>query len=217
MPKIAKIFLSTGTKPPTFTMIVISVSNFLSNYGLYIFGSFIAFLISYWIFYKETELGKRLTTIIVYQIPGINHILEKMDLQNMCSILSSLLSAGLPIIESIKITAETIKSPRMKEALLRIAKDKLSMGQTLDQSFRSERENFPQVLVSLVGMSEKAGHLESTLLTLSDFYTKEVDATVKGLMSILEPVLLVFIGAIVAIVALSTIVPIYQMVTRITE
>ena len=217
MPRISKIFLSTGTEPPTFTKIIISISAFISSFGVYIVVALIVLLILIILFYKETQTGKELLIAILYQVPGLNKILEKIDLQNLCSVLASLLAAGLPLIESIEIAAETIKSPKMKEALIRIAKNRLTIGQTLEQALRSEKESFPQVLINLIGMSEKAGHLEETLNTLAEFYTKEVDATVKGIMSIIEPVLLVFIGLVVALVALSTIVPIYQMVTKIAQ
>ncbi len=217
MPRISKIFLSTGVKPPAFTQAVINTSNFLSTYGLYIFGFFIFLIILFYFLYRESLTARRFILNTFYNVPILNKVLEKMDLQSLCSVFSSLLSSGLPIIRAIEITAETLKSPKMKEALLRIAKQRLSIGQTLSESFRAERDVFPQVLVSLISMSEKAGHLETTLITLADFYTEEVDSIVKSIMSILEPVLLVFIGLIVALVALSTIVPIYQMVTKVAE
>ncbi len=217
IPKITKIFLSTNIKPPAFTQMVIDASNFFSAYGPYIIGFFLFLGVFSYFFYKESQIGKKIVLNFLYQLPFLNKILEKIDLQSLCSVLASLLSSGLPLIRAIEITSDTIKGPKMKEALLRIAKERLTMGQTLSESFHSERDIFPQVLVSLISMSEKAGHLEITLNTLSDFYAEEVDSVIKSIMSILEPVLLVFIGLIVALVALSTIVPIYQMVTKISE
>lgn len=217
MPRISRVFLSTGVEPPTFTKAVIATSGFLSAFGIYIGIFLVVFAIGYWFFYSKTEVGKQFTFGLAYRTPVLGSVLEKIDLQALCSTLSSLLSSGLPIIETINIAADVVRKPKLKEALHRITKSRLARGQTLDEAFRSEKENFPQALVSLIGMSEKAGHLGSTFQTLADFYTSEVDATVKGLMSVLEPVLLVFIGVIVAIVALSTIVPIYQMVTKVTS
>jgi type IV pilus assembly protein PilC len=99
----------------------------------------------------------------------------------------------------------------MKNSLQRIARQGVARGLTIGEAFRRESE-FPLVVINLMAVSEKAGHLEEILLTLSTFYESEIDSSVKTLVSIIEPAMLVVIGGIVGIIAMSVIVPIYQLV-----
>jgi len=124
------------------------------------------------------------------------------------------LRAGLPIIEALEITAGAVGSEELKEALMRIAKDGIAKGLTVGEAFRRETY-FPRVVTNLIAISEKAGHMEEVLETLSDFYSSEVDASVKILVSFLEPVLLLSLGAVIGLIALAVIVPIYQLVSTI--
>jgi len=217
IPKVAKMFLSTGTKPPLFSQIVINSSLFLSKHSLSISLFFIFLIVLFWFAYKYTKKGRRIINQSFYKVPIVKVVLQKIDIQRFSSTWASLLNAGLPVTESLKLSAETINNLKTKEAVLRVIDQGLNKGKTLGESFKKEKENFPQVLISLIGIAEQAGHLSATLNTLADFYTTEVDSTVKSLTSILEPVMLVFIGIVIAIVALAVIVPIYQMTTTITE
>ncbi|MCD6528479.1 type II secretion system F family protein [bacterium] len=216
IPKVAKVFLSTGVKPPLFSRIIINFSLFLSKYGLPISLFFIFLIALFWITYKYTKKGRRVFNQSFYKVPIVKTILQKIDIQRFSFTWASLLNAGLSVTESLRLSAETINNLKTKEAVLRVIDQGLNKGKTLGESFKKEKENFPQVLVSLIGIAEQAGHLSATLDTLADFYTSEVDSTVKSLTSILEPVILIFIGIIVAIIALAVIVPIYQMTTTIT-
>jgi len=95
--------------------------------------------------------------------------------------------------------------------LRRIAREGISKGLTIGEAFRKEPV-FPRVVVNLMAISEKAGHMESILTTLADFYTSEIETAIKSLVSFLEPILLLAIGLIIGTIALSVIVPIYQLV-----
>jgi len=102
----------------------------------------------------------------------------------------------------------------LKDALIRIAREGLTKGLTVGEAFRKE-PYFPRVVVNLVAISEQSGHLEEVLDTLSDFYESEIDASIKTLVSFLEPALLVVIGGVVGLVAVAVIVPIYQLVGQV--
>jgi len=95
-------------------------------------------------------------------------------------------------------------------ALLRVANEGLSKGLTIGEAFRRETI-LPQSVTSLIAISEKAGHIEEVLATLADFYASNVDSSIKTAVALIEPVMLLIMGAMVAIIALSIIVPIYQM------
>ena len=124
-----------------------------------------------------------------------------------------LMRAGLPIVQTITIAAETVGVGEYREALLRIANDGLSKGLTIGEAFRRETV-FPKMVTNLVVISEKAGHLEEVLKTLSDFYEANVDGNIKALVSLLEPAMLLVMGVMVGVIALAIIVPIYQLTTQ---
>jgi type II secretory pathway component PulF len=120
--------------------------------------------------------------------------------------------AGLPIVQTISIAAETVGMDSYHDALLRIANDGLSKGLTIGEAFRREAV-FPKMVSNLVAISERAGHLDEVLDTLAQFYESNIDANIKALVSLLEPAMLLVMGVLVAIIALSIIVPIYQLTT----
>ena len=117
----------------------------------------------------------------------------------------------MPIIESLEITANAVGLQELKDSLLRVSREGLSKGLTIGEAFRKEPV-FPKVVVNLISISEKAGHIEGVLSTLSEFYEAEIESAIKSLVSFLEPVLLLGIGLIIGIIALAIIVPIYQLV-----
>ena len=126
--------------------------------------------------------------------------------------MSSLMKAGLPIVQTITIAADTVPVVEFKYALLRIANEGLSQGLTIGEAFRKETV-LPQSVTSLIAISEKAGHIEEVLATLADFYSSNIDASIKTAVALIEPAMLLIMGFIVAIIALSIIVPVYQMST----
>jgi len=150
---------------------------------------------------------------IIGRIPVVRDLLRRIALARFASTLSSLLRAGIPLIESLEITSRAVGNEDFRLALERIAKERIARGVSIGDAFRSERV-FPNVVTNLMSIGEKAGHLEEILTTLSDFYTSEIDSALKSLVSFIEPVLLIGIGALVAAIALSVIVPIYQLVSQ---
>jgi type II secretory pathway component PulF len=145
------------------------------------------------------------------KVPVASDLVEKMALERFASVLSSLIKAGMPIIQAIEVTAGAVGHPKYQAALLRISKEHLTQGISMGDSFKKEKI-FPAVVSNLLAIGEKAGHTEEILKTLSVFYETEIDAALKTLVSLLEPLLLMFLGVIVGGIALSLIVPVYQLV-----
>lgn len=210
LPKIANVFLQGGVQPPTFSKVVFTVGLFIGN-NLAIILSLLAFIgIGGFFFFTKTLVGKRLAYDIALRIPVIKKVIREIAIQRFASTLSSLLSSGIPIVNSLEITAESIGMPELKDALHRIAQEGISKGLTVGEAFKKEPV-FPKAVSNLIAVSEKSGHLESILGTLADFYTGEIEAAVKSLVSFIEPVMLVLIGVIVGTIALAVIVPVYQL------
>jgi type IV pilus assembly protein PilC len=213
LPKVANVFSSGGITPPWFSQIVFSVGLFIGGNILIIVPTVLIVIATCVIGVRKTETGKRLFNNIVTNIPLIRSIYRDIAVQRMASTMSSLMKAGLPITETITVAAETVGLRDYKFALLRIANEGLAKGLTIGEAFRRETV-FPKSVTNLVAISEKAGHLEEVLQTLADFYGTNVDANIKAAVSLLEPLMLLLMGVMVGVIALSIIVPIYQLTTQ---
>ena len=212
LPKIANVFSEGGITPPTFSRIVFAFGLFLGN-NILIIGVIAIFAIGGGIvFFNKTETGRRSFDRILTHTPVVKNVYRDLAIQRMASTMSSLMKAGLPIMQTISITADTVGLLEYKYALLRIANEGLAKGLTIGDAFRRETV-FPKTITNLVAISEKAGHLDEVLATLADFYEGSVDSSIKELTALLEPILLLGMGAMVAIIALAIIVPVYQLTT----
>jgi type IV pilus assembly protein PilC len=205
--------LSGGLNPPGFSRIVFGVGLFVGNHVVLFLVTLLGGLAFFFYFFFKNRVGKRLADRILRRLPLIKHLYREVAVQRFASTLSALLGAGLPIIDSVKITAAVVNAPEFHDALMRIADEGLAKGLTIGESFRREPA-FPKVVVNLIAISEKAGHLSEVLDTLSDFYAANVDNRIKTLISFLEPALLLFMGMIVGGIALSIIIPIYQLTSQ---
>jgi len=167
---------------------------------------------AFW-FFSKNENGKRIFGKFLRKTPLVKDIFLKLAIQRFSSTLASLLKAGIPFITSLEITSSAVGDDEMKRSLLRISQEGISRGVPIGEAFRKEAI-FPQVVVNLIAIGEKSGHVEEILTTLADFYDKEIDEALKNFISFLEPALLVIIGLIVAGIAFSVILPIYQLVSQ---
>lgn len=213
LPKIAQVFNQGDFQIPTFSKVIFSVGLFISKYIFIILPFFLVFIIFLIIFYKNSLIFRKFVFSILSELPVVKDLVKKMALQRFSSTLSSLIRAGFPLVDALNITADAVGNIELRNALLRIANEGLAKGLTVSESFKKEIF-FPKTVVNLISISEKAGKIEDILETLADFYTKEIDSSLKTLVSFLEPIMLVIIGVIIGVIALAIIVPIYQLTTR---
>jgi type II secretory pathway component PulF len=210
LPKLANVFNGGGINPPLFSQIVFTGGLFIGNHIILLYSIFFGLIGLIVLGIRETETGKRLFYRVVMNLPVVKGIYNDLATQRMASTISSLMKAGLPIVQTITVAAETVGHREFQYALMRVANDGLAKGLTIGESFKRETV-FPKAVTNLVAISEKAGHLEEVLGTLADFYEANLDSSIKALVSLLEPILLITMGVIVAVIALSIIVPIYQL------
>jgi len=213
IPRIASMFMESGMKIPLVTKIIFSVSFFMSSHGLIILLAVVALIIAAFVFFRMTTVGRLLFGRFTFKIPLISDILKKIAYQRFGNTFGALMRAGLPILENLEITATTVGNEEIKQALLRIAHEKIVRGVTLGDAFREEAI-FPQTIRTLVAIGEKAGHTEEVLGSLADFYQSEIDNSIKSLVAIFEPLMLLFIGVIVGGIAIAVILPVYQFVSQ---
>ena len=213
LPKIAAVFSQGGLNPPVFSRIVFGIGLFVNDNLFVLLLTLAILLVGSWLFFGKTVIGRQIRDNILSRTPVIKKLYRDIAIQRFASTFSSLMKAGLPIIQATNITAEVVGAVQFKDALRRIAEEGLAKGLTIGDAFRRETI-FPRVVTNLVAISEKAGHLEELLDTLADFYTSQIDANVKIMISILEPALLLFMGVMVGSIALSIIIPIYQLTSQ---
>jgi type IV pilus assembly protein PilC len=212
LPKVANVFSQSGINPPWFSQIVFTVGLFLgSNIFIILPGLVVLVAIFVWTVTK-TEAGKKIFSRALSNLPLVKTVYQEIAVQRMASTMSSLMKAGLPIVDTINIAAETVGLDSYRSALFRIANEGLTKGLTIGEAFRRETV-FPKMVSNLVSISEKAGHLEEVLDTLAQFYESNIDGNIKALVSLLEPFMLLVMGVMVGVIALSIIVPIYQLTT----
>jgi len=212
LPKISKVFSESGFNPPLFSKIVFGVGAFFGKFGIILIALLVVSVIAFFYLYRTSGVFRRLVFGIISEVPVVKEIVRKMALQRFSATLSSLIKAGLPLTEAIEITADAVGNAELKEALLRISREGLAKGLTVGDAFKKETF-FPKTVVNLIAISEKAGHIEEILGTLADFYVSEIDSSMKSLVSVIEPVLLLFLGLIIGVIALAIIIPIYQLTT----
>ncbi len=213
LPKIADVFSQSGIKPPFFSRIVFGVGLFVNAHILFV-GIMAALILGPGVYFLGfTRVGKIFTIRVVSNLPFLRNVYHDLAVQRFSSTFGALMKAGLPVIQAIRITADVVGIESFRVSLMRIADEGLSKGLTIGEAFKRETV-FPKVVANLIAISEKAGHLEEVLDTLAGFYATQVNSTVRAFVAILEPALLMTMGILVGGIALSIIVPIYQLTTQ---
>ncbi|MGC9067002.1 MAG: type II secretion system F family protein [Minisyncoccia bacterium] len=213
IPKLAEMFMATGAKLPTYSRIVLGTGMFLNKYLAVVLPVILGVPIGLFIYFGKTTSGKKIFNEFLDKIPLTHNLLEKLALQRFSTVLAHLIKAGMPIVQAIEVTSYATGNPKYEAALLRISKEYLAKGLSIGDSFKREKI-FPPVVTNLIAIGEKAGHIEEILETLSKFYESEIDVSLKTLVSLIEPVMLLVLGIIVGGIALSLIVPVYQFVSQ---
>ncbi|MEK7593223.1 MAG: type II secretion system F family protein [Patescibacteria group bacterium] len=211
MPRLTKALLQTKVKLPAITRFFIGVSDILSVQPILTIAVFIGAIIFLVLFFRHQK-GKQIFLKLLQKIPISRELIKRLALARFSRTFLNLLKSGMPALEAIKITAQTVGNKNYEDALLSIAED-IKKGSPLNQSFKKRIYLFPQLVVSIIGIGERTGTLERALKTISDYYEEEVDRILKNLVSLLEPLMLVIMGFVIAGIALSILLPIYQLVS----
>jgi len=210
IPRIAEVFTDSGIEPPFFSRVVFGLGIFVSNNIVTLFIVSTIIIVGFVWFFWKTEIGHRFGSRFVRRLPVVRKVFQDVAVQRFASTFSSLTKAGVPIIQALKITSDTVGDEDMRKSLIRIADDGLAKGLTIGDAFRREPV-LPRVVTNLIAISDRAGHLEEMLATLAEFYRANVESSLKTLVSVVEPALLLMMGLLIGIVAMSIIVPVYQL------
>jgi type IV pilus assembly protein PilC len=211
IPVFASIFTELGAQLPALTAFIIGLSRFVEKYILFIFLGLIALVIGFR-YFRRTKQGRWMTDRWILKIPLFGELLRKVAISRITRTLSTLVSGGVPMLESLKITSSTANNVLLETAVLD-ARQKVSEGQSLTDSLR-ETGHFPFMLTQMVSVGEATGTLDEMLTKLADFYDEEVDASVAALLSIMEPILLIGVGGMVGALVISMYLPIFSLMQQ---
>lgn len=209
MPKVTAIFTTFKVKLPLITRVLMGTSTFLQEKWYIalagvIFGIF-AFRIVIGIKAFQPTWHR-----VTLALPIFGHILRSTNLARFARTLNSLLQSGIPITKGLEIVGNMIDNEPYK-AIIVSAKDKIEQGGKIGDSFSGYDKLFPPLMVKMLYVGEKTGSLETATLRLAELYERDVDTMTRNLSVLLEPILLVFMGVMVGTIALSIIMPIYQL------
>ena len=208
IPNLVSVFEAGEQELPRATQAVIALSVFTKKWGWLILVTIVVMVIAF-IRYYATAKGKALFDKIFLKIPILGSFLKKVYLSRFAENLSTLISGGLPIIQSLSIVGDIIINNSYKEVILTAANE-VRKGEMISLVLKQRPDLFPPVFVQMILIGEKTGTIDTTLMNIVDFYEQEVDRMVENILGIMEPVLIVFLGLIVGGIMMSILMPIYQ-------
>ncbi len=209
VPMLASMFAESGQALPLPTRIVIAVSNFLKGWGglillIALVGAFVGLRQ-----FRKTENGLRLTDGIALKLPVAGSLIQRVAVAKFTRTLGTLLTSGVPILDGLLIVSRTAGNKVVEESILS-TRQSVSEGKTLAEPL-SKAPVFPAMVVQMIAVGEATGALDNMLNKIADFYDEEVDAAVAALTSMLEPMLMIFLGTTVGFVIVAMYMPIFQM------
>lgn len=209
LPQMVNLFSSLTTELPLSTRILIAVANFMKNYGAVVVPSFFAGFVVLSLILHSKPIKPHWHRFLL-SIPVFGLFLRQAETATICRNLGLMLQAGLPINKALAVAAEATSNLVYRRYLEQIAQQ-VEKGKAIGSELETGKYPFlPAIVAKMVAVGEKTGKLDENLTYLADFFEEEVDTMAKDLPTILEPILLVAIAAIVAFIALAIISPIYQ-------
>jgi general secretion pathway protein F len=208
VPKVTKIFDDMKVNLPWTTKLLIMSSNFLQNYWFVVVPLFIA---SAFGFYRWTgsENGKPVWDRLVLKVPVFGALVRQLSVARFARTLATLLKSGVPLLNALDIVKNVITNSTMS-AVIDTARDAIREGESIANPLKKSGE-FPPLVYHMVGIGERSGQLEDMLLNVAESYESSVNVRIGALTALLEPMMIVLMGAVIAFVAFSILMPILQM------
>jgi type IV pilus assembly protein PilC len=213
IPTFAQLFAGLGAQLPLPTRVVIAASNGIVAYGwilIILLGAAGYGLKSYY----ETDNGRHVIDRIMLRMPILGDILRKVAVARFCRTLSTLLASGVPILDGLDITARTSGNAIIEDAIL-LTRSGIERGETISGPLK-ETNVFPSMVTQMINVGETTGALDAMLSKIADFYEEEVDSAVAGLLTLMEPVMIAFLGVVVGGIVIAMYMPIFDLISKLT-
>src|SRR6266542_274887 len=218
IPQFQNIFLGLlgpGEPLPLPTRIVVGISNFLAGWGgLSILALAVGTAVAVKFYYKTPGGRKRIDTLLL-KVPILGSIFLKIALARFSRTLSTLLSSGVPILQSLDITARTAGNVVIEEAIINI-RTAVEQGKSFVEPLRAAKV-FPHMVAQMVGIGEQTGALDTMLGKIADFYEQEVDAAIANLLTLIEPILIAFLGVTIGSIVIAMYLPLFTLIGKLSN
>ncbi len=208
VPKVTRIFAETKQDLPAMTVILLRISGFASEYWWLILGLVLAVVIGVRVS-ARTPTGRLRLDRSVLRIPYFGKVLKKVALARFSRTLSTLLLGGIPLLQSLDIVKHVVSNMVLQNAI-QDARDAIREGHSMADPLKRSGL-FPPLLIHMIAVGEKSGELESMLARAADAYDNEVEASVTALSSIMEPMMIIFMGGVVLFIVLAILLPIFEL------
>lgn len=208
VPTFAEMFSSQGSNLPESTQFIMTISDVLRDYWWAVFGGgglLMGGLFSAW---KNQKVRAHIDPLLV-RVPLIGPLVAKVAIARFARTFGTLIQSGVPILEALDITARVAGNVAVESTLLSI-KEQVSQGNSISGPL-SESKIFPKMATSMISIGEQTGAIDAMLEKIADFYEDEVDAVISGLTSVIEPLMIVMVGAVVAGILIPMYMPIFKM------
>lgn len=213
IPTFAQLSAGLGAELPAPTRLVISLSNQLVAYGWLLFFILPALALAFRRYYS-TDSGRHTVDAAVLKASVLGDIMRKIAVARFCRTLATLISSGVPILDGLEITGKTSGNAVVEDAIMATRKS-IERGETISAPLR-ETGVFPAMAVQMIGVGEATGALDTMLAKIADFYEEEVDTAVAGLLTLLEPIMIAFLGGVVGGIVIAMYLPIFDLISKLT-
>ena len=212
IPTFQGLFANFGATLPLPTVIVLELSNFVRAYLLYMIGGGVGLIMGIRAYYRTAGGRKRIDGLML-QLPIVGPLIRKVAVAKFTRTLGTLVSSGVAILEGLDITARTAGNTVVEEAVQK-ARSAIAQGKTIAEPLQ-ESKVFPPMVVQMIAIGEQTGALDRMLNKVADFYEEEVDIAVGTLTSLLEPLMVIFLGVVVGGVVIAMYLPIFKLISVI--
>ena len=213
LPKMLDIFESFQAQLPLPTKILIAVVKFAQNNGMLILTITLITILSV-ILFSKTKAGKKIFHKIFLIMPVTGPLAKQINLARFSRTFSSLLKTDIPVVQSLEITANTLSNVHYKKTVLETAEE-IKKGLNIAEVIGRYPNLFPPLVIQMISVGEKSGNVDVLLKELADFYEEEIDNSTKSISSIIEPLLILFLGVIIGGIAIAVLLPMYTLTQQI--
>lgn len=209
LPKLTATFKDFNADLPVLTKVIITVVDIFSHYSILVLAGMVGLIFAF-LYWRKTRTGRRTLNHFSLLLPVIKILVKKLNLARFTIIFSGLMRSGMPIVEALRITANTMTNIYYQKALLD-ASEKVKIGVDLVVALEKYPKLFTPMVTQMIQVGEESGTMEKVLEEVANFYEADIDDTMRNLSSIIEPVLVMVIGAVVGLLAVGLILPIYSI------
>jgi type IV pilus assembly protein PilC len=212
-PTFEKMFKDFGGAMPAPTQFVIDASKWLQSYFIYMVITIVAFVFGF-TYMINTKRGREIFDRVILFAPLIGPVLRKVAVARFTRTLGTMISSGVPILDALDVVAKSAGNKTVEAAIM-YTKMKIQEGKTIAQPL-AETKVFPAMVVQMIGVGEATGALDTMLSKIADFYEEEVDTAVAGMLTLMEPVMIAFLGVIVGGIVIAMYMPIFDLISKLT-